>query len=343
MLEAQLDACTTQRDELEQQRQILLQRQDEAQRYIEALQMERRDMLMKHTEETASLRRKVQVLTEQLESVPPTMSAAPSSTGFADFNAEMEALHMGHEWDNYLFMPGPHNDDIGTEVGTPHTAIKSESTSTVKDKASDQPVTSGLLFMLLLCGAFVASKPASTVSVDIPQMPADVRAAAPAILNNLLSEANNDNKPARMNAPAPISMQVAMPQRSANRMTQMHRSLTTPTFQQKMDHAFALTTSQYASLTNADMHQLHHEQASSAPAPTTAPAQRSLAQALADSRLPNENNKADIYTRSLLWDQIPTEVVNQFKELVRDHHELTKRDDRQLQQQQQQQSFHELT
>ena len=145
---------------------------------------------MRHTEETSSLRKKIQVLTDQVDAGPaPAMSAAPSSTGFTDFNAEMEALHMGnHEWDNFgdnfIFVNDLHTDepeDFGFEASQPElakhspTLEKKTSSNTVvpsptkktTDSATDQPIASGLLFMLLLCGAFVASKPASSSTSDI--------------------------------------------------------------------------------------------------------------------------------------------------------------------------------
>jgi len=43
-----------------------------------------------------------------------------------------------------------------------------------------------------------------------------------------------------------------------------------------------------------------------------------------------------VYTRSLLWDQIPADVVKQFKEMVRDHDEIEAR-------QRQRRTSHETT
>jgi hypothetical protein len=53
---------------------------------------------------------------------------------------------------------------------------------------------------------------------------------------------------------------------------------------------------------------------------------RNLAEMLANMQDEHtQNSKAEVYTRSLLWDQIPTDVVRQFKEMVRDHHEIETR------------------
>ena len=53
---------------------------------------------------------------------------------------------------------------------------------------------------------------------------------------------------------------------------------------------------------------------------------RNLAEMLANMQEEHtRSSKAEVYTRSLLWDQIPTDVVRQFKEMVRDHNELEAR------------------
>jgi hypothetical protein len=64
-----------------------------------------------------------------------------------------------------------------------------------KDNPTEPPVTSSLLFFLLLCGAFVASKSASSRPLYIPQISEDervtaMRAASPVLVNNLLSDSS---------------------------------------------------------------------------------------------------------------------------------------------------------
>jgi hypothetical protein len=67
------------------------------------------------------------------------------------------------------------------------------------------------------------------------------------------------------------------------------------------------------------------------------PARRNLAEVLANAQTADPSNKADIYTRSLLFEQIPADVVKQFKEMVRDR---SQRDQHQQHQQQQNQNQH---
>lgn len=348
MLESQLADLHRER---ERERHVAMERLQEAQRIIDAMHDEKRDMLMRHNEEASSLRKKVHILTDQLEAGPVPMSATQSSTGLTDFNAEMEALTMAgpHEWDQFILANDLHNDGLSDfpydpkpEPVKPSPVLAKKSSSATVTQASakkgnestDQPIASGLLFMLLLCGAFVASKPANTQSPDFPNMPAEVRAAAPTVLNNLLTEANpaptheHGRAMARMGH-EPMPSNIAYHSPKASRLDRMHRSLTSPTKQQEIDQAFALTTAQYASLTNMDFpgYDQPHAMAPSEAAP---PPRRNLAEALANLEQDHaRNNKAEVYTRSLLWDQIPVDVVRQFKEIVRDHSEIEARQQQQ--------------
>jgi hypothetical protein len=356
MLESQLNELSRERENRERERQVVHQRLAEAQRIIDTMQDEKRELIMRHNEEASQLRRKVQILTDQLEAGPaPAMSAAPSSTGFTDFNEEMEALTMApHDWDNFIFVNDLQNDGQ-TEYcfsGKPDqpakpapTLEKKSSSATITQSTqkrdanavNDQPIASGLLFMLLLCGAWIASKPVNSQPSDLPNMPQEVREAAPTILSNLLSECNgasgleSGHNLGKMGCePTTTSGTVQGEKRS--KLDRMHRTLTSPTKQQEIDQAFALTQAQYASMTNMD-YPAYSQRAVDDAAP---PQRRVLAEALANlEQDQTRNNKAEVYTRSLLWDQIPADVVRQFKEIVRDHSEIEARQQQQQQQQQQ--------
>ncbi|CAK1355032.1 hypothetical protein CB0940_01196 [Cercospora beticola] len=338
MLEAQLGEFTRERDVRERERQVMHQRLAESQRIIDTMQDEKRELMMRHNEEASQLRRRVQILTEQLEIGPaPAMSAAPSSTGFTDFNAEMEALNMGtHDWDNFIFVNDLSNnasDDFSfgakhepsKKTSVPSNAVQSTSKRST-EAVTDQPIASGLLFMLLLCGAWIASKPPASQPHDLPQMPPDVRAAAPAVLDSLLAESGvphgeNRYQSTTEAAPEPLPSGQPAPGRSS-KIDRMHHAITTSTKQQQIDQAFSLTQAQYASLTNGNGH-AYNQPMNQESGP---PQRRVLAEALANLEQDQPgSNKAEVYTRSLLWGQIPSDVVRQFKELVREHNEIDRR------------------
>lgn len=348
MLEQQLAEMSIERDTLSRDRQILVHRTHEADRIIESLEMEKRDMLMKHTEETSNLRKRIQVMADRLEAGPaPAMSAAPSSTGFSEFNAEFDTLNIGpHDWDNLIFPPDPNmvTDEFGfgqqSMIPMKQSLEKKASTNTIvpaqtrkaNDNSTEQPIASSLLFMLLLCGAFVASKPSTSSTSELPKMPADVRAAAPTVLSNLLSDANpsvtHQQARAAMQAlqePGPSNVP-SVNNQNANKLDQLHHHMISPTKQQSDEAAFAMTQAQYAAFMDMGPAAESHRDPNH-----VHPARRSLAEALANEHIVSSSNKADVYTRSLLFEQIPADVVRQFKEMVRDR---SQRDHQQQQQQQ---------
>lgn len=355
MLEQQLAEISIERDNLSRDRQILVHRTQEAERIIESLHMEKRDMLMKHTEETSNLRKRIQVMTDRLEAGPaPAMSAAPSSTGFSEFNAEFDDLNIGpHVWDSLIFPP-PDGNMVSDEFGFGQQSMapmkqsleKKASTNTIvpaqprknNENSTEQPIASSLLFMLLLCGAFVASKPASSSTSELPKMPADVRAAAPTVLSNLLSDANPSAQQQQARAamqafqePAPSGLPT-MNNPNINKLDQLHHHMISPSKQQSDEAAFAMTQAQYAALTDIGPSMNDYRDPGHAH-----PARRSLAEALANEHTVSSGNKADIYTRSLLFEQIPADVVRQFKEMVRDRNQRDQQQQQNQQNQQQQQ------
>lgn len=345
------------RDNLSRDRQILVHRTQEAERIIESLNMEKRDMLMKHTEETSSLRKRIQVMTDRLDAGPaPAMSANPSSTGFSEFNADFDTLNIGsQDWDQLIFND-PHHmvpDEFGfgqqSVPSIKQPIAKKASTSTIvptkkgNESSTEQPIASSLLFMLLLCGAFVASKPPTSSNSELPKMPPDVRAAAPAVLSSLLSESSNSahQQPSQASMQSyEESMSSNVPQMNnpgINKLDQLHHHMISPSKQQSDEAAFAMTQAQYASLMD-----IGPPMSSNRPANHAHPARRNLAEALANAQTVDPNNKADVYTRSLLFSQIPADVVKQFKEMVRDRDQRDQQQQRQQQQHQQQQPYYKV-
>lgn len=319
MLEQSCADLTLERDQLVHGHQILIHRTQEAERIIEALQMEKRDMMMKHNEETSTLRKRVLLLTEQLDAGPaPGMSANPSnSAGFGDFNAEMEALSMGaHEWDfgfehvlqaeqqsDFAFDSQPQQQPVVEKKISPSTSVPARKSA--EEQGQQQPLASSLLFMLLLCGAFVASRSdASSNAADLP-ITAEIRAAAPTVLNNLLAGSGSLQRRHDGHGQEPQPSHLPQPQlqpQADDRLDTLHHRLVAPTKQQDYDAAFALTSAQYAALEGEDV---EYDE--------SLPPKRTLAQAFSAE---SAGSTAEVYTRSLLFEQIPADVIARFKEMV---------------------------
>ncbi len=332
----------------------------EAQQIIETLQWEKEDLVRNHTLETGELRKKVSILTEKLEN-GTVMSAAPSSTGFSDFASDMDHLNMGpNEWDNYIFV-----DDLEMENAqqTPQQLQHTETALVPAKKKDaiaeqDKPVASGLLLMLLLCGAFVASKSSGTSPPTIPRMPDDVRAASATVLDSIFKDAGvapstslptrphpttrqsflanrvDGLEPTSSGRPSWGSLNVAAsgPGSAQSMLDSLHAGLTGPTADQQAEQLFGMTPAQYNSLTTADFSRAPYgmspdvdEDGAGDATPVSSPAanhhggghRRNLAETLAAMREQAKGQTAaEVYTRSLLWERIPSEVVMEFKRMV---------------------------
>ncbi|KAF2766229.1 hypothetical protein EJ03DRAFT_183319 [Teratosphaeria nubilosa] len=346
-LEANVSALQIENQHQEEQRQLLLQRFQESQRVIESLQEDIRNLKLQHNEETSSLRHKLlQAEQQDFETCQaPAMSAAPSSTGLGDFAEQMGSLNVGahdmgnQEWSliGYPEFATSDLDEFSWDPPAPMQAVEKQSSSTMvatpskKSGNADQPIASGLLFMLLLCGAYVASRPSKMQPAGVPEMPLEVRNAAPAVLQNLLAEGGSAPNAASitfqtgLHEPQPSGMPYG-PARGNSRLDQLHKHVTTPTKQQQLDQAAQLTTAQYASISNMNMES--YDGNSRGQNRPVSGQRRNMAETLANlqrDRDSQQTSKAEVYTRSLLWNQIPEDVVQQFKQMVRDHEDIEKR------------------
>lgn len=292
---------------------------------MNAHDLEKEDLVMRHTQESGRLRRQVQYLTEQLELGNDHDQSAVGHTNFSDFTSDMNALSV----DNQNWNTAP-QDNMAYMQTHPTNTRQQQKQSVVPQhvepvkptkREQDQPIASGVLFMILLCGAFVASRTNSRPA--LPQLPEEVRVASDKVLNNLLKDPRadvfSDNNLAGHSATAGPAihgfgqMQNSWPQpMQQDERHSMYRSLVMPTPQQEADQLFNLSPAEYQSLTSAGPFDNHPPQSTSTP-------RRNLAETLASVRQESISSApaAEVYTRSLLWDQIPADVVKQFKELVK--------------------------
>jgi len=303
--------------------------QIQAQQLIDQLQWDKEELVRTHTIQTGELRKKVSVLTERLESGGNAMSVAPSSA-FADFASDMDNLTMNpNDWDNYIFV----NDFVNEATPGPQNTEQSLVMAPRSKDAEDKPVASGLLLMLLLCGAFVASKSSGAAPPPIPRMPDEVRAASATVLDSIFKDAGVAQQGILANRveglePTPSGVNWAKSTLAGTQLSglsgsssldQLHTQLTTTTKDQETEQLFSITPSQYNSLTSADFTRPRYSVGSDDQlSPDSQPShRRNLAETLAAMREQNKGETAaEVYTRSLLWDKIPAEVVHEFKRMV---------------------------
>jgi hypothetical protein len=282
--------------------------------YIENMTMEKDEMIRAHTIETGELRKRLGVLTEHIQqyesnAVPATISGANAfSGGFGN----VDGMAMGDVWDD----SGMVND-----YPTEHEPVKQQM-SLVPAKSEDEKgaAQGGLLFMLFLVGAFVMS---SRSTPAIPRVSEDVRVASATLLNNVLKDAGVNAHASGVQALAPQpsasawmdtagssgGMHMGVDHVAPSMLSELGDSLTRPTEEQTHEQIFSISAAQYNGISDQDFLQ-------NAPERSTSQGRKNLADALAAMRATNkQTGAADVYTRSLLWDQVPTEVVRNFAKM----------------------------
>lgn len=295
--------------------QLALEKQSYAD-YIETLNLEKEEMIRSHTIETGELRKKVGVLTEHVQRLESnTMpSAVNGSSGFTGAFDDMNDMTMTGAWDASNFL---NEYPIKPEVKQELAIVPAK-----KADESEKPAAQGgLLFMLFLVGAFVLS---SRSTPPIPRVPEDVRAASATLLDNVLKDAGISAQAngiqAAAAAPQPsgsvnwgntVSMsEMGIDSVAPSMLAELGDALTQPSQEQTNEQIFSLSPAQYNGVHSQDFLQ-------NTPERSTSQGRRNLAEALATMRATNkQNGAAEVYTRSLLWDQIPSEVVRNFAKMV---------------------------
>ncbi|EQL01186.1 bZIP transcription factor [Ophiocordyceps sinensis CO18] len=283
--------------------------------YIETVTLEKDEMIRAHTIETGELRKKVSVLTEHVQRLEssPMVPAVSQVNPFGGTYDDMGDMAMAEAWDSSGYL----NDFADPPVKQQMTVVpvkKSETTIVVDgDKGASQ---GGLLFMLFLVGAFVMS---SRSTPAIPRVSEDVRAASATLLDNVLKDAGvgSQSHPLQPMAPQPSGTSWSqpapggsMPGMGVSMLEELGDSLTQPTEEQTNEQIFSLSAAQYNGVNSQEF--LQHS-----PQRSTSHGRRNLAEALATMRATDkQTGAADVYTRSLLWDQIPSEVVRNFAKMV---------------------------
>ncbi|CAK7214500.1 hypothetical protein SCUCBS95973_002168 [Sporothrix curviconia] len=314
-------------------------------RYIDNLAMDKEEMIRQHTIETADLRKKVSVLSNHIQILESSAAPAPAMSshvpGYAGAGASASAMGpfgdiggLGMEtgsdtWEDLfqgmpsveqqpeqqlrqaaVVKPDPETREVDTTVGPVMASTEKSGTQ------------GGLLFMLFLVGAFVMS------NRQMPSMPPvsdEMRVASAELLDNVLKDAGMpDSAPSSSIAPsavvasASVNANVAAASSSAwvqpttvepSMLGQLSDQLIQPTEEQANEQLFSLNAAQYSGVVNYQ-HPPSVEDTASVP---TSQGRRNLADALAAVR---SNSKAEVYTRSLLWDQIPSDVVRSFVKMV---------------------------
>lgn len=293
------------------QEQRWLHERQQWHQFAEGLAREKEELVRQHTLETAELRKKNNCLAEELQRLESmSMSAQPSSAGISAGFPEFEHLTMDtSSFDDFAFIENPIMNTEPKNEASLVVLPKKETPAPMK--SDDTSAASGLLLMLLLCGAWVASNTSSATAI-IPRMPDDVRVASSAILKNIYKDAGIEP----CHTPRPFSNNPGMVQAgnfsshpNPSPLAALHNDLTTPTQQQEREQLFSLSADQYNHMMSDDLFADGLEL--SAPS-----GRRSLGELFAAIRAEKKGPAAEVYTRSLMRSEVPTNVVRDFARMV---------------------------
>lgn len=323
-LEVELGEMKLREAEWAREREALLVHNRSLQGYVDELNMEKEDLVRLHTIEMGELRKKNTLLTEHAQKFESmSMSGVPSSAGYSTEFSDFDHLAIENGgWDNFSVV----NDfNMETEARQENSLVVLSKKEKLVGKDEDKNTASSLLLMLLLCGAWVASNSTSSAPAPTPRVSDDVRVASTIVLENIYRDAGLqplqspiltghravEKQMAQSSMKTTLSA-VEIANLSNSPLASLHHQLITPSAEQQRDQAFSLSANQYNGISSGDF---FHDQKSPLHAP-----RKSIAETLANMRSDKHAPAAEIYTRSLLWDEIPATVVRDFARMVAESH-----------------------
>lgn len=295
--------------------------QQQYQRYIESMTLEKEEMVHRHTIETGELRKKNAILVDQMQRIEGTaMSTAPSSTGFSADFSDCDHLTM-NSWDDFSMIPDfSIETDQHAEAPKAATNNKEMANSIAVNASNDKAASSGFLLMLLLCGAWVASRSSNSSADLLPTFPEELRTASATVIDNIYRDSGiriqnhiTSKQPGIMStvqdvgsrAPKSALSDMEFASISQSPLESLHQRLITPSEQQVQEQAFSINAYQYNDLASSG--------GFSNSLPRTG--HRSIGEILAASQAPGEAI-AETYTKSLMKDRVSSQVLKDFASMV---------------------------
>jgi hypothetical protein len=315
----------------------LLREQQTTMVHMESMNHEKEEMIRAHTLETGELRKKIGVLSDHIQRIE---TAGPAAVHQQQHHHQTDGYPCYDDMDGMAAMPGAWDGPFGAfaavepeikqeQPPSPHHHHHHHQQLLPVKRATDlvsaddkQSGPSGLVFMLLLVGAFVLS---SRSMPPVHRVSEDVRVASASLLENVLKDAGVGGVAAVAMATAPqpsgATMSAAawpvasLPDASMS-LGDLGDALVQPTQQQANEQLFGLSAAQYNGVTAQDF-------GHAAPEKSTSVGRRNLADALAAIRGVGRQGGGSgsgsgdySSTKSLLWDQIPTQVVRDFAKMI---------------------------
>ncbi|EPS38599.1 hypothetical protein H072_7690 [Dactylellina haptotyla CBS 200.50] len=322
-LEEKINALALRDNEWMEKEQHWMQEREMLEHHLQYAQIQNEEIVRKHTLESAELRKKNTFLGQELDLMQEKLNQAAMQTQSpADVNYTEEFTFDGMPIDSFWEPPSFTNDSDA--FGLPDVADVKVASKVQEIKEEEKPAASGLLFLLLLFGAFVASKAAPSSS--LPPIPQPLRHASAAVLNTIFEDAGvkptaaittTDPRNVELSVGPSVTQQVSdawvLPKGDSAQLIGLDSSLAMLNARleqpksraQEAQELMMLTAAEYDEVTSKDF--LREQEF------TTSEGRQNLQATLSALRKGNTKpTAAEVYTRSLLWDKVDAEVVRRF-------------------------------
>jgi hypothetical protein len=310
--------------------------QQQCKQYIDSLVIERDEIIRTHTLETADLRKKNSFLTEHIRALESGVISVPSSAGFTTSEfSDFEDLAMGNShWDDDFPIVNDYPMENADHHPQPQPLQHAQLPvlDTTPKKAEKAIILDGAVgfswnafYMCLLFGAFIASNSSSnsTTLSSLPQLSDEYRAESANVLKAVLTSSPSPSHDIRSQPVIQQSHPTTITSAEMARITSgpgsssldsLHTSLVAPSKQQESEQLFSLSADQYNSLTTLDDDDDDDQDDDSQPHMTTIQAALAAARGAGSTG----EGKAEVYSRSLMWDRVPDKVLRDFKAMVKE-------------------------
>ncbi|KAJ5371783.1 bZIP transcription factor bZIP-1 [Penicillium concentricum] len=313
------------RENLEYENRQLIDYNMQLAEHIQRQDIEKDEIIITHTRETANLLKRNRHLEERIKQLEHGAKLAQESQpgDFTSFENPME----NPSWDGFS-MAGPPLQPDG--IQTPRSQVSQQVKVPEKsNNGSDLPVNWNAFCMFLLLGAFCASNSTSLLGRSLPQLSEEYRAESANVLKAVLASSSGHEithqhsiNHGTTTGPSPATIsgiemaQMTSAQPLPSNLDQLHNTLVMPTEEQERDQAFSINVDQYNSLTTFEDHSGDFK--SQKPS-TLQQAFAAMRDTTAQRTRMHSALSSGVHSRSLMWDCVPEKVVQDFQRMVNSH------------------------
>ncbi|EWC46003.1 hypothetical protein DRE_04796 [Drechslerella stenobrocha 248] len=323
-LEEKIQSLALRDSEWMEKEQGWMRDQEILKHHLQYAQIQNEEIVRKHTLESAELRKKNTFLAQELDLMTEKLNQAHlHSQSPSGVNYTEEFTFDGMPIDSFWEPPSFPNDRDGFSLPVQELVPEVKSAPKMPEvKEEEKPA--GLLFLLLLFGAFVASKAAPSSS--LPPIPPPLRTASAAVLNTIFEDAGvkptvaittTDPRNVELSVCPSVTQQVSdawvVPKSESAQLIGLDSSLAMLTARLEQPKSRAQEAQELMMLTAAEYNEVTSKDFLREPEYTVSEGRQNLQATLSALRKGhNKPSAAEVYTRSLLWDKVDAEVVRRF-------------------------------